>query len=135
MVKLTDEIKAEFAKMRIFPFATASKDGTPNVIPIGMCYLQEDDETIWVVDNFFNKTLKNLQENPQASIYVWGPDIQGCYQIKGDTEIVTNGPDYDKMYTMVKAKGKMFPARSLVLMKINDVFECKGGPDAGRKLL
>jgi predicted pyridoxine 5'-phosphate oxidase superfamily flavin-nucleotide-binding protein len=42
MVKLTDEMKEDFAKMKIFPFATASKDGEPNVIPIGMCNLQED---------------------------------------------------------------------------------------------
>ena len=36
MVKLTDEMKEDFAKMKIFPFATASKDGEPNVIPIGV---------------------------------------------------------------------------------------------------
>jgi len=27
--------------MKIFPFATASKGGEPNVIPIGMCDLQK----------------------------------------------------------------------------------------------
>jgi hypothetical protein len=43
-MKLTNEMKEDFAKMKIFPFATASKDGEPNVIPIGMCNLQEDGE-------------------------------------------------------------------------------------------
>ncbi|MGA9086185.1 MAG: pyridoxamine 5'-phosphate oxidase family protein, partial [Methanoregula sp.] len=36
MVKLTAEMKESFGRMKIFPVATASKDGTPNVVPIGV---------------------------------------------------------------------------------------------------
>lgn len=137
MVKLTDEMKEDFAKMKIFPFATASKDGEPNVIPIGMCDLQEDGETIWIADNYFNKTRNNLDENPRGAIYVWGPEIKGCYQIKGDIEIKTDGADYEKMYKMVKSKGDRFPAKALAVLKITDVYECKPGPgtEPGQKLL
>ena len=137
MVKLTDEMKEDFAKMKIFPFATASKGGEPNVIPIGMCDLQEDGETIWIADNYFNKTRNNLDENPRGAIYVWGPEIKGCYQIKGNIEIKTEGEDYEKMYKMVKSKGDRFPAKALAVMKITDVYECKPGAGAepGQKLL
>ncbi len=135
MVKLNAELKEEFAKMKIFPLATASKAGVPNVIPIGMCMLQDDCETIWIVDNYFNKTLENMKENPQAAIYVWGPDIKGCFQIKGKLEIVNSGADYEKMYKMVKEKADRFPARHLVRMKITEVFDCKSGPEAGKKIL
>jgi len=45
MVKLSSEMTEDFAKMKIFPFATASGSGDPNVIPIGFCKLQEDRET------------------------------------------------------------------------------------------
>ncbi|AKB81808.1 Pyridoxamine 5'-phosphate oxidase [Methanosarcina barkeri 3] len=137
MVKLTDEMKEDFAKMKIFPFATASKDGEPNVIPIGMCDLQEDGETIWIADNYFNKTRNNLDENPRGAIYVWGPEIKGCYQIKGDIEIKTDGADYEKMYKMVKSKGDRFPAKALAVLKITDVYECKpgAGTEPGQKLL
>jgi len=137
MVKLTDEMKEDFAKMKIFPFATASKDGEPNVIPIGMCDLQEDGETIWIADNYFNKTRNNLDENPRGAVYVWGPEIKGCYQIKGDIEIKTEGADYEKMYKMVKSKGDRFPAKALAVLKITDVYECKpgAGTEPGQKLL
>ncbi|MDG6243704.1 MAG: pyridoxamine 5'-phosphate oxidase family protein [Methanolobus sp.] len=135
MVKLTDEMKTEFAKMKIFPLATASKEGVPNVIPIGMCMLQEDDETIWIVDNYFLKTMENLRENPKAAIYVWGPDINGCFQIKGDIRIIDRGEEYEEMRKIVKAKSDRFPAKYLVKMKISDVFECKSGDEAGKKLL
>lgn len=137
MVKLTAEMKEDFAKMRIFPFATASKGGEPNVIPIGMCDLQEDGETIWIADNYFNKTRNNLDENPRGAIYVWGPEIKGCYQIKGDIEIKTEGEDYEKMYKMVKSKGDRFPGKALAVLKITDVYECKpgAGTEPGQKLL
>ena len=135
MVKLTDEMKEDFAKMKIFPFATASKDGEPNVIPIGMCDLQEDGETIWIADNYFNKTRNNLDENPRGAIYVWGPEIKGCYQIKGDFEIKTDGEEYENMYKTVKKMGERFPAKALAIMKITEVYECKSGDGAGKQLL
>jgi len=135
MVKLSDEMKEDFAKMKIFPFATASKNGDPNVIPIGMCRLQEDGETIWITDNYFNKTRKNLDENPRGSIYVWGPEIKGCYQIKGDIEIKTEGEDYEKMYKMVKSIGERFPAKALAVMKITEVYECKSFTEPGYRIL
>ncbi|NOQ48559.1 pyridoxamine 5'-phosphate oxidase family protein [Methanococcoides sp.] len=134
MVKLTEDMKEAFSKVQIFPFATASKAGIPNVIPIGMCKLV-DDETIWVTDNYFLKTRQNLDENPVASIFVWGPEVGGCFQIKGDVEIKTSGDDYDKAHAGAKAKGDKFPAKALMVMKITDVFECKSGDDAGKKLV
>ncbi|WP_319507936.1 pyridoxamine 5'-phosphate oxidase family protein [uncultured Methanolobus sp.] len=135
MVKLTDEMKEEFAKMKIFPFATASKDGVPNVIPIGMCMLQEDSETVWIVDNYFLKTKENILANPKGAIYVWGPEIKGCFQIKGDIEVIDSGEEYEAMRKIVKEIGERFPAKLLMKMKITDVFECKSGSDAGKKLL
>lgn len=135
MVKLTEEMKEAFSKMKIFPFATASKDGVPNVIPIGVCKLQDDGETIWIGDNYFLKTLENMESNPLAAIYIWGPEIQGCFQIKGTVEIKTSGEDYDKMYKIIKSMADRFPAKGLIVMKITEVYECKSGPDAGKKLI
>lgn len=64
MVKLSNEMKEDFAKMKVFPFATASKGGEPNVVPIEICKLQEDGETIWIADNYsirLGRTLKKTQ--------------------------------------------------------------------------
>lgn len=134
MVKLTEEMKKAFSKVRIFPFATASGNGVPNVIPIGMCQLV-DDETIWIVDNYFLKTRQNLEENPKAALLIWGPEVGGCFQIKGDIEIKTQGEDYEKAYSMAKSKGDKFPAKALVVLKITEVYECKSGSDAGKQIL
>jgi len=134
MVKLNADMKEAFTKMKIFPVATASKDGTPNVIPLGMVELH-DDETIWITDNFMNKSLSNLRTNPKIAIYIWGPEIKGCFQIKGVTAIKNSGPEYDEMKAGVNRKRPELPARSLVIVKITEIFECKPGPTAGAKLL
>ncbi len=56
MVKLSNEMVEDFVKMKIFPFAAASRNREPNVVPIGFCKLPGDKETIWIADNLFHKT-------------------------------------------------------------------------------
>ncbi|MFY9749386.1 MAG: pyridoxamine 5'-phosphate oxidase family protein [Methanoregula sp.] len=134
MARLTAEMKEAFLKMKIFPVATASKDGTPNVIPIGVVELVSDD-TIWITDNFMNKTLENLRANPKIAVYVWGAEIKGCFQIKGHVTIKTSGKEYEEMKAKLNKKNPALPARSLLIVRITDVFECKPGATAGSKLL
>ena len=134
MVKLSEEMKVAFSKVKIFPVATASKEGIPNVVPIGFCQLV-DDETIWISDNFMSKSLANLKENPIVAIYVWGPDTGGCFQIKGKTEILSSGNEFDKMKAIVNTAKPGLPAKNLIKVRISEVFQCAPGPNAGQKLL
>ena len=67
MVKLTEDMKEAFSKVKIFPFATASKAGKPNVIPIGMCQLV-DDETVWVIDLNQVEGFKTSHSKPSRTI-------------------------------------------------------------------
>ncbi|MBQ8373497.1 MAG: pyridoxamine 5'-phosphate oxidase family protein [Candidatus Methanomethylophilaceae archaeon] len=75
MSKLTQEMLDEMKKQGVFSFATASKDGVPNVVPVGMLFVG-DDGKIWLVVNFLNKTLANLRENPKAAFYIWNPEAK-----------------------------------------------------------
>ena len=133
MVKLTEEIKTAFSKVKIFPVATASKDGIPNVAPMGFCMLM-DDETIWIADNFMLKSLANLKENPNVAIYLWGPDTGGCFQIKGKADLIDSGEKFEKMRSIVHAAKPGLPAKTLIEVKISEVFQCSPGPGAGKKL-
>ncbi|WP_328590958.1 pyridoxamine 5'-phosphate oxidase family protein [Methanofollis fontis] len=127
-------MKEIFSKAPVYPLATASKDGMPNVAPMKSVWLV-DDETIWIADNFMKKSLMNMQENPYAAVYVWGPETKGCLQIKGDVEILTSGPDYEKMRAEVRAKSDKYPAKSLIRIRITEVFTCAPGEGAGDRLL
>jgi len=135
MAKLNDNMIETLKKVKVFPFATASKNGEPNVAPIGMLMLQDDKETIWVVDNFMNKTLKNLKENPKASFYVWDPESKYSYQIKGTVTIENSGNDYAKAREIAASRKKELPAKNLLKMKITEVYCTSPGPKAGSKLL
>jgi hypothetical protein len=134
MTSLTAEIKETFSKVKVFPVATASRSGIPNVSLIAFVILVRDD-TIWLADNFMKKTIENLKENPRAALSVWDPESKKCFQIKGNIEIRTSGEDYEKMTNMVHDKKPELPAKSLVILTITEVFSCVPGPDAGKKLL
>jgi hypothetical protein len=134
MVSLTPEMKDLFSKVKLFPVATASKKGIPNVTPIAFVILVKDD-TIWLADNFMVKTLANVKENPHIAIYLYDSDSKKCFQVKGTVEVKTTGADYEKMKKMVHEKKPGLPAKSLLVMKITEVFECMPGPAAGKKLL
>ncbi|MDD1658589.1 MAG: pyridoxamine 5'-phosphate oxidase family protein [Methanomicrobiales archaeon] len=133
MAKLTDEMKAVFAKNKNFPVATASRAGVPNVAPIATVQIVGDD-TIWLGDNYMVKTLANVKENPKLAISFWDPDTRKCFQVKGNVEVKTSGPDYEKVKAMIKAKNEKLPAKGLLILKITEVFECTPGPGAGKKV-
>jgi predicted pyridoxine 5'-phosphate oxidase superfamily flavin-nucleotide-binding protein len=134
MVALTGEMKELFAKLKLFPIASASKKGIPNVTPIAFVLLMNDD-TIWLADNFMQKTLMNVKENPHIAVYLYDSDSKKCCQIKGTVEVTTSGEDYEKMRKMVHEKKPGLPAKSLLIMKITEVYECMPGPSAGKKIL
>jgi uncharacterized protein len=132
MVKLTDEIKESLAVMKIVFLATSSKDGIPNVVPIGAFKLL-DDETLLISDQFFNKTLANLKANPKAAISYWGE--KGGFQIKGTVTIHTNDKVFSDDVAWMKELRPNLTPKSAVIMKISDVFQVKAGADAGKKIL
>jgi len=134
MVALSGEVKEIFTKTKVMPMATASKSGVPNVAPMASIQLAADD-TIWIMDNYMVKTLENLKENPLVALYFYDQDSKRCFQIKGSAEIRTSGPEYEKFRDQMKAKNDKFPAKSLIIIKITDVFECTPGKEAGKKVL
>ena len=134
MVKLTEEMKSVFSKVKLFPVATSSKDGIPNVAPIAFVQLLGDD-TLWIGDNYMVKTLSNVKENPHLSVYIYDPEVKRCFQIKGKVEVRSSGPDFEKMKGIIKAKNEKYPAKTLLVVKITDVFECTPGATAGKKML
>lgn len=116
------------ATAKIVALATASKDGVPNVIPVGMIWMAGDE--VWVVDNFFNKTYNNIKENPKASIYLIGSD-GACLQLKGRVVYTTSGPDYEEARDFAKKKGESYPAKGLVKIVVTDIYNTAPGPEAG----
>ncbi len=132
MVKLTDEIKESLTGTKIVFLATASKDGIPNVVPIGAFKLL-DDERLLISDQFFKKTLNNLKENPKIAISFWGE--KGGFQIKGSITLHTSDEVFTQDVAWMKEMRPNLTPKSAVIMKITEVYIIKAGPDAGKKIL
>ncbi len=137
MAKMPDYVKSMLKNQRIVVFSTASKDGIPNAVPIGAKKII-DDETILISNQYFDKTLKNLIENPVAGLTFWDTKSHEGYQIKGTTTIETSGERFKKTAKWIeeigKAKNKPLKSKGAVILKITDVYCVTSGKDAGKKI-
>ena len=131
---LTEDMKAAIERTEIFPFATASSSGIPNVIPIRYLRVAGDDQ-IWITDNYLLKTLANLEENPLAAFYVWSQEPKLGFQVKGRIRIQREGADYERMKESVRRQKPDLPARALLVLQVSEVYQCLPGADAGKRLL
>jgi len=134
MVMLTQEVKNDMDRMKTYAFCTSSAAGEPNVAAVGLLK-RIDDETIWAVDNFMVKTLKNVKENPRASVLVWSPDTEGAWQVKCDVTVESEGEDYQAARKWAHEMKETLPAKNLLVLKVTDVYNVKPGPDAGKKVV
>jgi predicted pyridoxine 5'-phosphate oxidase superfamily flavin-nucleotide-binding protein len=98
-------------------------------------FLLIKDDTIWIADNFMQKTLANGKENPYISVFLYDSDSKKCLQVKGTVDIRTRGDDYETMKKMVQEKKPGLPAKSLLIVKITEVYEYMPGLSAGKKIL
>ncbi len=133
MARLNNEMKNAIRSMDLFPLATASSSGIPNVVPIKFVFIESDSE-LWFVDNFFNKTLQNMKNNPHAALYVYQIQEDICFQVKGELTLYTSGSNYTRMRKMVHDVRPGLPAKSLVCLHITDIYQCLPGNNAGAKI-
>ena len=133
MAKLTQDILDQMKNQKVYALATASKDGVPNVVPVGML-IPKEDGTIWIIDNYFGKTIANMEENPKAAFYVWNPECKESWQVKGSLSIEDSGADYEAAVAFAHSIKEIFPAKHLVKMTVDEVYYVTPGDHAGKKI-
>ena len=132
MVTLTQEIKESLQEAKVAFLATSSKKGIPNNVPIAAFRLL-DDGTLLISDQYFNKTLANMKENPAIALSWWGE--KGGFQIKGTVTLHTDDETFRQNVAWMKEAWPKFVPKSAVLVKITDVYIVKPGPEPGKKIL
>ena len=132
MVVLTTEIKESLAATKTVFIATASKDGMPNVVPIG-AFKVIDDGKLLISDQFFSKTLANMKENRRVALSWWGD--KGGFQIKGTITLHTDDEIFRQDVAWIKELRPNLKPKTAVVLTITDVFTIKPGADAGKKIL
>jgi predicted pyridoxine 5'-phosphate oxidase superfamily flavin-nucleotide-binding protein len=132
MVTLTQEIEASLLAAKTAFLATSSKDGIPNVVPIA-AFTVLDDGSLLISDQYFNKTLQNMRENPQIALSWWGE--KGGFQIKGTVTLHADDEVFAQNVAWMKERWLKFVPKSAVLVTITDVYIVKPGPEPGMKIL
>jgi predicted pyridoxine 5'-phosphate oxidase superfamily flavin-nucleotide-binding protein len=133
MVKLPPEVKDVLSKQKPIPVATASKTGVPNVCFVGRLKFV-DDETLMIMDNYFNKTRANLKENPRVAVLCYDAEIKKSYQIKGKVQVVSSGKIHEEGQAWMHGINPKLPTKATVLIKVEEIFDSSSGPEAGKKI-
>ncbi len=121
MAKLPDIVKKTIDKISLVSVATADKNGIPNVVIV--TYIKcIDDETVLIVDNKFDKTRTNLEENNKLAFVIYDPDIDKSYQVKGRVDIVTNGELFQSVVDWVHVKHPHMNAKAAVVLHVEEVY-------------
>lgn len=83
--------------------ATADRSGTPNVTYVSQVYLVDEDH-VALSCQFFNKTRRNLDENPRASVEVYDPLTMQAYRLRlRFLRSEKSGPLFDTMALRIEA--------------------------------
>ncbi|MGZ7070244.1 MAG: pyridoxamine 5'-phosphate oxidase family protein [Methanobacterium sp.] len=129
---MTQEMMDAVEKDNVIFFATATKDGVPNVVPIGFAR-PLNEKTIMIVDNYMNKTRKNLEENPKASLVP--RDATKCpYQFKGTVEIHNSGKLFDDAVDWATSVMSKLTPKAAVILNVEEIYTVQPGPDAGSRV-
>jgi len=103
MAVITNEMKQIAERAPVWAVSTISKEGIPNVVPIGLGKIISDNQVLFMA-LFMDKTLKNLQSNPNMAVSVWDVMGMGGYQFKGKAKIETSGPFFEQGLKMMEEK-------------------------------
>ena len=103
-------------------FFTCAKDGTPNAAFLS--HVDYVDAThVALSFQFFNKSRRNIAENPQALIRVVDPDTNQGYAMRLKYErSETSGPIFDRMNLRIEAIASYAGLKGIFKLKAADIY-------------
>ena len=133
MVKMPKEVEEMFGDWGAQKaVATADAEGRLNVVPV-LTFSVLDEETLAFGDVFLGKTRANLEATKKVAVAAW-KGSKG-YQVKGSfLGFQTAGAVFEEKKAAVKEKLKL-EAKSVGLIKVEEVFSVSVGPNAGKRLV
>ena len=105
--------------------ATCSADGWPNATVISQVYYV-DETRVALSFQFFNKTIRNVRENPQASVML--SDVAGSanwiLQLEFDHS-ESEGPIFDEMDMRIEAIASATGMSGIFKLRAADIYRVK----------
>ena len=122
MGMLPDEIKAAMQGIIPSHVVTCSREGTPNASAISQVYYVDADH-VALSHQFFNKTKRNVQENPQAAVALIQPETFETWDLELEFDrSETSGPIFDAMDMQIEAIASMVGMKGIFKLRAADIF-------------
>ena len=105
--------------------ATAAADGTPNVTYLSRVH-RVDDERIALSNQFFSKTVRNLAENPRASVLLIDPVTYEQYRLSVAYERTERrGPVFERLRADVDALASLEGMQDVFKLRAADIYRVR----------
>jgi PPOX class probable F420-dependent enzyme len=105
MVKFTAKEEAFLKSNGVCRFATASKDGRPQVTPV--VYALDGTGFVIAVD-YGTKKLKNVRENPNVALVVDRVRPTRAVTVEGTCEVHERGAEYRRLLKLLMARFEFY---------------------------
>ena len=120
MAILTDDMKQLIKEQRLAYVATATKDGIPHVSAKGSIRVV-DDNTLAFACIWSQKTIANLEANPNVAIAFADVKTPKGFQIKGKAVLEKSGTLFDEMSDML-AKLNFPKPKCVARVTVTDIY-------------
>jgi hypothetical protein len=102
---------------------TCARDGEPNVTYLSQVYYV-DERRVALSCQFFNKTHRNVRENPYASVVVYDPVSFECYRLRLRFDHAeTDGPLFDVMALRIQVIASHTGMAGVFKLRSADVYD------------
>ena len=119
---LPDEIKPAMQGVIPSHVVTCSADGTPNASVISQVYYVDADH-VALSHQFFNKTKRNIEENPQATVWLIHPETFETWDLElAFDHSETSGPIFDAMSMQIEAIASIVGMKGIFKLRAADIF-------------
>ena len=122
MALLPEEIKPAMQGVIPSHVVTCARDGTPNATAISQVYYVDADH-VALSHQFFNKTVRNVRENPRAAVWLISPKTFDSWDLEVEFErSETSGPVFETMDMQVEAIASMVGMKGIFKLRAADIY-------------
>jgi len=122
MALLPEEIKPAMQGVIPSHVVTCARDGTPNATAISQVYYVDADH-VALSHQFFNKTVRNVRENPRAAVWLMSPKTFDSWDLEVEFErSETSGPVFETMDMQIEAIASMVGMKGIFKLRAADIY-------------